>query len=64
MEFQEDIKNLQKECGDDKEKLELEFLDLIKEPVKLDVEPVQFSYIENISTKSIYSDEIISKITI
>lgn len=61
-EFLEDIKEIEKETGEDKEKGNAEFKALLEETVKLDVERFQISQIENISTSANYNFEIIEKL--
>jgi len=60
-EYTEDIKELIKECGEDKERLEKEFDILRKEKVKVDEEPVKMSLIEDISSPHSYNFTIIEK---
>lgn len=70
-EFLEDFKRIQENCkiGEDEkkepvyneEKLKKEVQELLDEVVKIDVEPVQLSLIENISTVHNYNFDIIEK---
>jgi len=60
----EDVKEAQKECGEDKERLEKELKLLLEEVVKVDAEPIQLSQIEGISTTENYNFEIIEKFAI
>lgn len=62
-EFVEDVNSLKKECGEDKEKLEKELKELLEEVVKIDVEKIQFSLLENVPTTENYNFDIIDKIT-
>ena len=62
--FIEQFKEAQKECGEDKEKLEKEIKLLFDEVVKIDAEPIQISQIENISTTDNYNFDIIEKFAI
>lgn len=61
-EFVADKEKLAKEFKDKPEELEKEFQELLKEKVKLDVEPILLSALENVSTKNMYDFEIIEKI--
>lgn len=63
-EFIEHVKEAQKECGEDKEKLESELKILLEEVVKIDAEPIQLAQIEGISTTENYNFEIIEKFAI
>jgi hypothetical protein len=63
-EFTEDVKTLQKECGDDKEKLQKEFNELLKETIKLEIEPVSLAQIDNLYSKNRYNFDIIEKIAL
>lgn len=63
-EFIEQFKEAQKECGENKEKLEEELKLLLEEIVKVDAEPIQLSQIENISTTENYNFDIIEKFAI
>lgn len=60
----EDIKTTQTECGEDTDRLQKELLYLFDESIKLDASPIQFSFIENISTTTNYNFDIINKIAI
>lgn len=60
----EDDKAIRKECGEDKEKLDKELKELLSEIVKLDVEPIKLSSLDNVSTSVNYNFEIIEKIAI
>lgn len=59
-----DIKEIQTEAGEDKQKADEEFKILMEEKVKIDEEPFQLSQIENISTSANYNFEIIEKLAI
>lgn len=59
-----DIEELKKECGEDVEKLQKELTELFNETVKLNVDRISFSSIENITTSNNYNFDIIDKITI
>lgn len=61
-EFQTDEAAIIKEFGEDKEKMEKELKELYDESVKIDVEPIFLSSLENVSTKNNYSFDIIEKI--
>lgn len=61
-ELQVDEAAAEKECGEDKEKLEKELKELHKELVTIDVEPVFMSSLENVSTKNNYNFDIIEKL--
>lgn len=63
-EFIEDFKKAQELCGDDKERLEKEVLELLDETVKIDAEPILFAHIENVSTSNNYNFDIIEKIAV
>ena len=58
------IKDIQTECGENKEKLDKELKELFDEVVKIDVEKVKFSFLENVSSTENYNFDIIDKITI
>lgn len=60
----EDAKEVNKECGEDKERLKNELEELLKETVEIDAEPILMSFIENISTTNNYDFDIIEKIAI
>lgn len=60
----EEIKQVKEECGDDKEKLSKELIELGQETVILDVEPIKWSDIENVSSSTNYNFEILEKIAI
>lgn len=61
-ELVEDMKAVKTECGEDKEKLEKEAEFLLNEIVKLDIQPVEMSSIEEISSTINYNFDIIEKI--
>jgi len=73
-EFLEDYKKLQEACktGEndkkeaiyDEEKFKKEIKELLDETVKIDIEPIQLSFLENVSTKNNYNFEIIEKFAI
>lgn len=63
-EYVEDIKKLVEECKEDKEKLEIEFKVLQEENVKLEVEPIKLSFLENVSTKNNYNFDLIDKFAV
>lgn len=55
--------DIKKTCGDNKEKLDKEFAELMNEEVKLDIDPISMNLIENISTKHNYNFDLIDKIS-
>lgn len=61
-ELQTDEAAIEKECGEDKEKMEKELKELHNEVVKIDVEHIFMSSLENVSTKNNYNFDIIEKI--
>lgn len=73
-EFIEDFKKLQEVCktGEtenkepiyNEEKLKKELQELLDEVVKVDAEPIQLSFIENVSTTNNYNFEIIEKFAV
>lgn len=63
-ELTKDVETIRKECGEDVEKLKKELLELFNESVKLDAEPILFSFIEGISSTTNYNFDIIDKIAI
>lgn len=63
-EFLQDLDELRKEAGEDKEKADAEFKILVEEKVKIDAEPFLLSQIENISTTANYDFDIIEKLAI
>lgn len=64
LELIKDVKQIKEVCKDDEEKVKKELEELLKEQVKVDVEPLQFSFLENVSTKANYNFDIIEKFTI
>lgn len=62
--FLEDITLAQKECGEDKEKLEKELRELFDETVKIDAEPLLLAYIDTLISETNYDFSIIKKISI
>ena len=63
-EFIEDVKTIKEECGDDKEKFKIEISELLNETVQIEIDPVDISLIENITTSDNYNFDIIEKITV
>jgi hypothetical protein len=63
-EFLQEIEEIKKETGENKEKQDAEFKLLIEEKVKIDAEPFLLSQIEDISTTTNYDFDIIEKLAI
>lgn len=59
-----DYEELKNECKDNQDKLKNELKELLEETVQIDIEPVPFTMIENVSTSSNYNFDIIEKFTI
>jgi hypothetical protein len=60
----EDIKTIDKECGEDKDKYQRELKELLEETVELQVEPIKWAFLENISTKANYNFDVIEKLAV
>ena len=61
-ELQKDLEDIEKEVKDEKKK-EQELKELMDEEIKIGADKIQFSFLENVSTNSMYDFEIIDKIT-
>lgn len=59
-----DVEEIKKECGEDKERINKEINELLNEVVKVDVEYIILSSLDNVSTKHNYSFDIIEKIAV
>lgn len=63
-EYMKDVAELQTTLKDDKEKLQAEFEILLEEDVKIDAEPFEIKYLDDISTKNIYDFDLLEKISV
>jgi|SRR5690606_26841907 len=61
-EFENQIKEVKKECGEDKEKLQKELEELYKEEVEITVPRFKFEMIENVSSEQMYDFDLLEKI--
>lgn len=60
----DDSKKVKEECGEDKEKYENEMKELLNEEVELNIEPIKWSFLESVSSKSNYNFDLIDKMTV